>query len=515
MKKLHNANPGMNKDRNYFFDIAKLVTGNGFAQIVKSLLSIIISRLYQPEHFGIMQNFSSLVNIFSVTSSLRYEQTIILPKDEKRAINQAFLSLFFTLLTTLFFSLAIFIFGKKIALILNSPILEKYLWLFPINVFILGVSNIFNLWNTRFRKFSRLVISNITNEMVAEGTTVGLGMLSLASSDSMIISRILGRIVSLIFLATRTIKEQGRIILKNFELKIMFSGISLYKKFPIFNIWSTLLNSLALYLPGIIISAYFSPTIAGFYSLGQNVLRLPVSLISASISQVFLQRGMKSLHEGKITSVVEETFRQLVSYGLFPMLVLLIVGKEIFILLFGLKWATAGIFSQILSLWTLAIFISTPLLNIIIIMEKNETGLLLNIVKVFTCAGSLIIGGIIGNIYIGLYLFTIFGVFTYGGFVLWALKISGSSIKKSIGFFIKNLIFCSPFILSIIIFKYFNPLPNTLITRYELSLQYLGLISFTLFAGIVFYLFVIGRDKSAMENLRYIFHKYISKNNDI
>ena len=251
-----NKNKDIKKDRGYFFDIAKLVTGNGFAQIAKSFLSIIISRLYQPENFGILQNFSSIVNIFAVTSSLRYEQTIILPKDDKSATNQAYISLFFTLLTTIIFSSVIFFGGRKIALILNSPALVKFLWLVPINILLLGINNIFTLWNTRFRKYSRLALSHITNEMVGEGTTAGLGAFSLVSSDSMIFSRILGQMVSLIFLAVRTIKEQGRVILRNFDLSKIYSGIVQYKKFPLYNIWSSLLNSLALYLPGIILSAY-------------------------------------------------------------------------------------------------------------------------------------------------------------------------------------------------------------------------------------------------------------------
>ena len=194
------------------------------------------------------------------------------------------------------------------------------------------------------------------------------------------------------------------------------------------------------------------------------------------------------------------------------MLVLLIVGKEVFVLFFGFKWATAGIFSQILSLWTFAIFVSTPLLNIIIIMEKNETGLLLNFVKVLTGAGSLIIGGLMGNVYIGLILFTFFGVITYGGFILWALKISGISLKKSVGNFLKIWFFVPLFLLVLItIFKIFNPLPDVLITKDQIPLQYLGLISFIIFVGGIYYVIMIIRDKSAIEPLSYIFSKYFGK----
>jgi O-antigen/teichoic acid export membrane protein len=502
------------KDHGYFFDTVKLVSGNSIAQAIKSILSIVISRLYLPEFFGITQNFSSIVNIVSYISSLRYEQTIILPKEEKKAINQLHISLIFTSITSFLMFVAISLWGGQIAQLLNSPALKDYLWLVPLNVLAFGIFNIFSQWSTRKRKFSRLASARIINETVVEGTTVGLGFLSLASSGTMIFSRILGQVVSMLFLGVKTIREIGKDIYTTFNFKQILAGISQYRNFPLLNLWSSLLNNLALYLPAIILSAYFSPTIAGYFSLGQNVLRLPIALISASISQVFLQRATQSFHDGTLKSTVEQTFKQLVNFGMFPMLALMIIGEDLFVLFFGSNWATAGVFSQILSLWTLAIFISTPLLNLIIILEKNEMGLLLNFAKVIAGAGSLIYGGLINNITVGLVLFSIFGVITYGGFIIWALRISGIPVMKTLAYFWKNCLITLPFLVLIFIFKTYNPIPDITITGTDIYLPRLGLIVFTLLIGIIYFINLVVRDKTIIEPVRFILGKHFPNKKD-
>ena len=67
--------PQKKKDFSFFYDVAKLVSGNGIVQFFRALLSPVISRLYMPAFFGITQNFSSIANILAVMASLRYEQT--------------------------------------------------------------------------------------------------------------------------------------------------------------------------------------------------------------------------------------------------------------------------------------------------------------------------------------------------------------------------------------------------------------------------------------------------------
>lgn len=505
---LHIKRTDRKKDFGFFYDVIKLVSGNGFVQVFRILLSPIISRLFLPEHFGLTQNFSSIANIFVVFSSLRYDQTIMLPREKKKAANQLGISFIFLFITTPIALITVWLFRNNIADLLNAPKLAPYLWFVPIQVFATGAFNIFIQWNARKRKFMQLSIAEVTREVVADGMTVGFGFADLASGSTMIISRILGQLLSTLSLGLLALKEDGKFIINHLRWEEMKAGVKEYKKFPQFNLLAAFLSSLSLYLPGIFLSAYFSPTAAGYFSMGQSVLRLPVALIGNSVGQVFFQRGAKSYHEGKFTSTVEETFKRMIVFGVFPMLVVMIIGKELFTVAFGAEWSEAGKYSQILSLWTLAIFIAAPLNNVANILGKNEVSVIINIIKVLTAVGSFVIGGITGNIYLGLWLFSITGVLTYGGFIFWTTSASGIPHKKTIRYLLDNLIQSAPFLVMIYLFQRFNPLLDILITKLNFSLPYIGVILFSIIIGIIYYLISILRDPSIKEALVLILKKY-------
>jgi O-antigen/teichoic acid export membrane protein len=504
----HEKSAERKKDFSFFYDVLKLVSGNGFVQVSRIILSPIISRLFLPEFFGVMQNFSSIANTLAVISSLRYDQSIMLPKEKEKAANQFGISFVFIFITTPIAFIIIWLFKDDIADLLNAPKLAPYLWFVPIQVFAIGAFNVFKQWNARKRKFLQLSIAQVANESVADCMTAGFGFANFASSGTMIISRISGQMLSTLTLGLLVLKEDGKFIINQLRWKKMKAGIREYKKFPQFSVWAAFLSILSLYLPGILLSAYFSPTTAGHFSLGQSVLRLPIALIGNSIGQVFFQRGAKSFHEGKFASIVEEMFKRLIVFGLFPMLAIMIIGKELFTIAFGPEWAEAGMYSQILSLWTLMVFLATPLSNITNILGKNEVSVILNISRVAAAVGSLVIGGITGNIYLGLWLFTITGTITIGAFVLWATIASGVPVKTTLKDLWDNLVLCAPFLVLIIIFKRFNPLPETTIAYLKFSLPYLGLILFSILIGIIYYLVAILRDPSIKEALQLILKKY-------
>jgi len=499
------------KDFSFFYDVVKILSGNGFVQVLRILLSPIISRLFLPEFFGVTQNFSSIANIFGAISSLRYDQSIMLPKEKEKAANQFGISLFFIFITTPISLITVWLFKDKIADLLNAPKLAPYLWFVPIQVFAIGTLNVFKQWNARKRKFLQLSIAEVTREVVVDGMTVGFGFADLASSSTMIISRISGQLLSTLTLGLFVLKEDGKFIFDQLRWKKMKAGMREYKKFPQFNIWAASLSTLSLYLPGIILSAYFSPTTAGYFSMGQSVLRLPVALIGNSIGQVFFQRGAKSYHEGKFTSTVEETFKRLAVFGIFPMLVMMIIGKELFVVAFGPEWAQAGVYSQILSLWTLMIFLASPLSIIPNILGKNEASVILTTSRFVVAVGSLVIGGITRNIYLGLWLFTITGSVTLGAFVLWVTTASGIPMWKTLKYLLNSLALSAPFIALIFVFQHFNPLPKRTLTSLEISLPYLGLLLFSILIGIIYYLIALLRDPSIKEALQQILKKYINK----
>jgi O-antigen/teichoic acid export membrane protein len=157
------------------------------------------------------------------------------------------------------------------------------------------------------------------------------------------------------------------------------------------------------------------------------MIQLPMSLIGGAIAQVFYQRAVEAKAEGTSHILVENIFKILVRIGFFPMIMLLFIGREIFVVFFGSQWAIAGVFVQILSVWAFVWFISSPLSTMVAVLEKQSWGLQLNLIIFSTRLISLVIGGLLGNVYITLILFSLSGFIVYGYLCLKIFEFSNVS----------------------------------------------------------------------------------------
>jgi len=181
-----------------------------------------------------------------------------------------------------------------------------------------------------------------------------------------------------------------------------------------------------------------------------------MSLIGGAIAQVFFQRAAEAKREGTLDILVENVFRVLVIIGLFPILILTLIGGDLFSVVFGGLWQDAGIFAQILGIWTFIWFISSPLSTIYIVLEKQDFGFQYNVANLITRLLSLIIGGIMQSVYIALFLFGLSGIIVYGYLCLSMMKFSGVSWSRMKKIILPNLFYFTPVGALLIGLKIFN-----------------------------------------------------------
>ena len=194
----------------------------------------------------------------------------------------------------------------------------------------------------------------------------------------------------------------------------MLEGLKRYRRFPLIDSGSALLNTASWQLPAFLLAAFFSPVVVGFYSLSFMVLQLPMSLIGSSIAQVFFQRAAEARSDGTLSHLVENVFRLLIMIGIFPILTVTIIGPDLFAVVFGENWTEAGVYAQILSVWAFVWFISSPLSTIWAVLEKQTFGMRVTTLNFVTRVASLVLGGMSGSPVVALSLFAGSGVLVYG-----------------------------------------------------------------------------------------------------
>lgn len=425
-------------------DVLKLVSGTTFAQALLILAAPVLTRLYTPEAFGVLAIFTSITTILGVIACLRYELAITLPEKDEDAANVLGATLFFAVLTALLASIVIGWGHEFIIYLLRAPALGPWLWLVPPATFLAGVFLGFNYWNTRTRNFGRLSISRILQSASTATSQITLGLTGVAPSGALIISSVGGQALAVLTLGVQIFRDDKDIFQKAVRPRKILVAVKRYRKFPLYDAWSALLNSFSWQLPAFLLSAFFSSTVVGYYSLGFRILQLPMNLIGSAIAQVFYPRAAEAHQQGDLSVLVENTFHRLVLVGLFPMLTLTLTGRDLFTIFFGPEWAEAGSYAQILSIWAFVWFISSPLSTIFNVLEKQERMLRWNIANFLTRFLSLWTGGMLQEPRISIFLFAATGIFVYGYINYSILSTAGVPLRNVIRILAKNVLLFLP-----------------------------------------------------------------------
>lgn len=461
-------------------NVLKLVSGSVIAQVLGILLIPIITRLYAPEDYGAFLVFLSISSILVVLSCLSYHFAIMLPKEDEDSANTIALCITLVCIISAISGAVFILFSGWVGEVLNMPDLSQYLIFLPVVVFLNGLFVVVNYWLSRRVRFGALATARVVNSVSSKFVQIGAGVGS-ASPLGLILGLIAGYGAALLVML-RGIQGDFSLFRKAVSLDGIKRMATRYKRFPLFTSWSTVANSASLQVAPLMLASFFSPVVVGFYGMAHMVVNMPMGLIGSATGQVFFQKASEEMNRtGSVKTIVQEVHQRLVSIGIFPILILLIIGEELFALVLGAEWSPAGGYACILAPWLFLVFIASPLSTIFNVLERQSVALIFNLLILLSRVLVLYVGGIYGDPVFCLVLYSITGIVFFGWYNLYVLKISGVAFKSELENSLKFFLVALAVVVPLIIAKYLS-----------LSLYILLLV-----AGIVtiiYYTFVISRD---------------------
>lgn len=433
-------------------DVLKLFSSAVVTQALSVIVVPVLSRLYSPEMFGVFAIYVSITTLVSNISSLGYVNSIVLPDQEKDAANQLMLSIAVIAGISVLTGLVLMVWGEALMQLLQASSLVSVLWLIPIGVMITGVTTALSQWSVRKRRFGKVAAVDVLSSGVVSGGQIVAGAAGPASGISLIITSVLGQFVGLSAFVAQIWRNDATFIRSNVRWPSLWAGAKRYQRFPKYDTWSTLLNTLSWQLPTFMLSLFFTPAIAGFYALGNRVLRIPISLIGRTVGQVFFQRAARARTEGTLGNLMEHVLVRYTSFGFYPFAILLVLGPELFELVFGADWTEAGTFSQILSIWSFIWFTASSLSSVFYVLEKQDFMLKWNIWLLITRILALSAGGLAGDARLTMALFGASGIVMYGYFCGAMIVYSGASWPRLSRSLLRHSALAVIFVLPIYIF---------------------------------------------------------------
>ncbi len=323
------------------------MVGTFLAQLIPILLQSVLRRIYPAEFFGVYEVFISITGMLMVIAALRYEMAVVLPDKRGDAVNLVFTGMFASLIFNALLFFVIMVFRERILNLLNlEPQYGYILNYLPFAIFFFSSYQVFNYYLVRHKSYNAVSVNKISRRVSEGALQVGLG-LGQRFATGLIWGNIAGHAATFITGWFQMIRSGFS--LRLFSLKRQWQLAVRYREFPLVNMIPALLNAVCMHLPLILVMKFFALETTAHFGLARQVLVLPSSIITLSISQVLLQTiSEKSRSNQNIISDLKRIILLLLIPAAAMTALVLLWAPPLFALYAGSEYYISGKYAQII-----------------------------------------------------------------------------------------------------------------------------------------------------------------------
>jgi len=385
---------------------AKLLSANAFAQILGIIIYPILTRLYAPEDFGLLNLFLSVASILIMFSTAEYQNAIILAKDEKTAVAVSYVCAIGISIVTALLLLSLPV-SSHIVGLFKAPELASVYWMLPLFILLSGVWVVLNYWFTRRGAFSHISGYQVSQSVLSAGIKTGLGYAP-ACPTGLVIGSVSAPLLALIG-GISIGRKHLRPLLHIPSRDDIRAALREFRRFPIYSLPRNLTNTIGGNLPTILLVPAFGLTQVGFYGMVLTLAFRPIQLIVGSIYQPLFQQVSNAVHERQ--SIWATHTRYLKSMGALCLFFIPIYFITPWLVkwLLGNDWAVTADMIRLSLPWLAMMFIGAPLAYISDVFGKQKIAFRIEVVYLLLRIASILIGIHTGDILLAIALMSASG----------------------------------------------------------------------------------------------------------
>lgn len=362
--------PDMSKS--FIHSVGSVFTGTLIAQLIPIAGTMVLARIFDPASFGVFSAWLGAVLFLGVVLTCRFETSLAIEADgAPRRV--AIVMIFITIATMSFAAVVMLGLGALVGL--------EFLTRLPMTLLVSAVPT------------AALVAATQTlqNWAAADGRYRHLAIMRIVQATSIVLLQIVIGLVwadaaglGLGYLFGVCFGLGVGIILMPLA-KIEWSGLKAslllfwknHRRFPIYSLPADSVNAAAAQLPVLVVAARFGADEAGLLAMAMRMLGAPMSLLAASVLDVFKRHAGTAYRErGECKAEYLHAFRILFGFAAVAGVAIGFGAEPIFGLVFGATWVGAGT----MALWLLPRFVigfvASPLSYVVYIAEKQHLDLI-------------------------------------------------------------------------------------------------------------------------------------------
>lgn len=447
-----------------------LFSANLSGQLVIILSSPVLSRLYSPADFGILEIILSIFTIIAVTVNWKFENAIVVQKSSNEADKVLFLCLiinFFMLFIGLFFCF----FLQYIQVISISSVLTKWWWAPPFLGWFVGMQQALQMYFLRQKKYFIISMLLFMQSIALVGLQIIYGYLFEYNSSSLVAAYLINSLFVCVLFFIFFFRDN--------TLNLSIYRPSLYYKvleckyFLIYTLPTSFLGAVAQRGLFLVLGIFFAETDIGFASLAMRVMFFPISMISRSMSQIFFGTFSEEIGKKDFSVQINKILRfQIISISF--IIPIIVNAPKLFVFCFGPQWMEAGYYAMLLSPAAFMLYLTAWLDRTHDVASRQGKALSLELTyDVCLLIGMLSVSYLFNS---PTYLLAFFGFFTATYNIFWLFstaKIIGITFRSS---FLNILLLSSCVIIGFVLYFLIEMLsPNTLLTVISFYALYFSL----------------------------------------
>lgn len=340
-------------------DVVWQLSGTGLAQLVGIAGIPVLTRLYTPEDFAVQSLFLQVVTYAAALVTWRYEYFVQLPRldDDVRALNRLVLMLgCFTVVVS---TPLLWIFRDVVAGQLGNSDVAPWLVLAPITAVLFSWSVAIQNNAQRRGDFKTSGLSELVGKLAYVSTGIVGAFAHLGAAGLVITSG-----ASAIGKAAFGIWWQpaGERSAQHVEADAVRRVRSRYGKLASSTVFAHVLSTSAIALPQVAMARLYGADILGQFALVMATVFLPTALIGVAVGHVYYQRAAITWAEGApFVTLWREMALKLLMMGVPVYLLVALLSKVAYPLVFGDQWDVAGGFATWMAAAAFVSFVSTPM----------------------------------------------------------------------------------------------------------------------------------------------------------
>lgn len=357
--------------------VGSVLTGTLIAQMIPIVGTLILARIFDPASFGIFSAWLGGVLFLSVVITGRFETSLAVEADGQPRRTAVVMTLITITLMSLFASGLVWLaasVGLSVATQLPVALIISTV---PTAALVAATQTMQN-WaaaDGRYRHLTIMRISQATSIILLQigfglewPNAAGLGLGYLAGA-------LLGLVVGVFVMPVQEIIPRAHM---KTALLDFWRG---HRRFPMYSLPADAVNAAAAQLPVLVVAARFGTEAAGLLAMAMRMLGAPMSLLAASVLDVFKRHAGQAYRErGECRAEYLHAFRILMVVAVVAAVAIALGAEAVFAAVFGEVWLGAGT----MALWLLprfAIgFIASPLSYMVYVAGKQHIDLIWQLV---------------------------------------------------------------------------------------------------------------------------------------